>query len=76
MNKKILQQDYTPIYGGRQVVIPFDYEIKIPEDDPVVLLCEEMERLDYTSCTKHIPEMEEVPRFHLKSCSCFLYLVT
>lgn len=33
---------------GRQVVISLDYEIKIPEDDPVVLLCEEMERLDYT----------------------------
>lgn len=48
MNQKILQQDYTPIYGGRQVVISLDYEIKIPEDDPVVLLCEEMERLDYT----------------------------
>lgn len=48
MNQKILHDNYTPIYGGRQVVISLDYEIKIPEDDPVVLLCEEMERLDYT----------------------------
>ena len=40
--------DYTPIYGGRQVRISVNYEIKIPEDDPVVLLCKEMERLDYT----------------------------
>ena len=46
--KKILQHDYTPIYGGRQVRISLDYEIKIAEDDPVALLCEEMERLDYT----------------------------
>lgn len=48
MNQKILHDNYTSIYGGRQVVISLDYEIKIPEDDPVVLLCEEMERLDYT----------------------------
>lgn len=48
MNQKILQHDYTPIYGGRQVRISVNYEIKIPEDDPVVLLCKEMERLDYT----------------------------
>ena len=47
-NKKILHDNYTPIYRGHQVVISFNYEIMIPEDDPVVLLCEEMERLDYT----------------------------
>ena len=45
MNKLILHSDYTPIYGGRQVVISFDYEAHVPEDDPVVLLCEEMEDL-------------------------------
>lgn len=48
MKNKTLQQDYTPIYGGRQVSISLDYEFNIPENDPVVLLCEEMERLDYT----------------------------
>lgn len=48
MKNEILQSDYTPIYGGRQVVISFDYEAHVPEDDPVVLLCEEMERLDYS----------------------------
>ena len=46
--QNILHDNYTPIYRGRQVVISFNYEIMIPEDDPVVLLCEEMERLDYT----------------------------
>lgn len=48
MNKLNLHSDYTPFYGGRQVVISFDYEAHVPEDDPVVLLCEEMERLDYS----------------------------
>ncbi len=48
MIQKILQQDYTPIYGGRQVSISLDYEFNIPKNDPVILLCDEMERLDYT----------------------------
>ena len=48
MNQKILQYDYTPIYGGRQVRISVNYEIKIPEDDPMVLRCKEMERLNYS----------------------------
>jgi transposase len=48
MKNNILHSNYTPIYGGRQVSISIDYEIKIHDNDPVVLLCEEMERLDYT----------------------------
>ena len=48
MQNQISHYDYTPIYGGRQVVLSLDYEINIPEDDPVILLCEEMERLDYS----------------------------
>ena len=37
-----------PIYGGHQVQIPFGYGIKTLEDDQVIMLCEEMERLSYT----------------------------
>ena len=48
MKQKILHDNYTPFSVGRQVVISMDYEIHVSNYDPVVLLCEELERLDYT----------------------------
>ena len=42
-------QNYTQFHGEYQLVIPFDYEMLIPEDDSVRLLSHILEGLNYES---------------------------
>lgn len=48
MRTKTQHKNYTENRGYYQLVLPFDFEAKIPEDDSVRLLSQILEGLDYT----------------------------
>jgi transposase len=48
MNNKIQHKDYTKLNRYYQLVIPFDFEVLIPEDDSVRLLSQLLEELNYS----------------------------
>lgn len=52
MTKQFTQKDYTQNSGSYQLVLPLNIEFLIPKDDPVRLLSQIMEELDYTKLMK------------------------
>lgn len=52
MTKQLTQKDYTQNSGSYQLVLPLNIEFLIPKDDPVRLLSQIMEELDYTKLMK------------------------
>ncbi len=48
MRTKLQHKNYTEYRGNYQLVLPFDFEAKIPVNDSVRLLSQILEELDYT----------------------------
>jgi transposase len=56
MRKTILQQkNYTTGAGNFQLKLPINYEVIMPENDPVRLLSLIMEELDYSGLYRAYP---------------------
>ncbi len=52
MTKKLTQKDYTQNNVSYQLILPLNIEFLIPKDDPVRLLSQIMEELDYSELKK------------------------
>ena len=59
-SNSFLQTDYTKFQRVRQCVIPLNTEFLIPKDEPVRLLDQVLEELDYTALYLTYSEKAEI----------------
>lgn len=74
MRKQLTQKDYTQNSISYQLVLPLNIEFLIPKDDPVRLLSQIMEELDYSELKKGYSSKGRNPAVSPKTlCQVLIY---